>query len=150
MASNYVRSATCPLGKLLRLPCHVWYMALIYVLRKITAMKYVPKILHKATFLCWTYFSAISIATSTFGSHAWGAPPSQILTNLITNVIGCQCRQETGKIPNHTDSERLKIPKTDYIIANNASTNVTLHLTRTNGLLTTKLETTQLSSCLFW
>ena len=44
----------------------------------------------------------------------WGAPPSQILTNLITNVIGCQCRQETGKIPKHTDSERLKIPKTDY------------------------------------
>ena len=26
-------------------------------------------------------------------------------------IIGCQCRQEMGKIPNFTDSERLKTPK---------------------------------------
>ena len=28
-------------------------------------------------------------------------------------IIGCQCRQEMGKIPNFTDSERMKVPKTD-------------------------------------
>ena len=28
-------------------------------------------------------------------------------------LIGCQCRQEMGEIPNFTDSERMKSPKTD-------------------------------------
>ena len=31
-------------------------------------------------------------------------------------IIGCQCRQETGKIPNFTDSERFRTPKTDILL----------------------------------
>ena len=31
-------------------------------------------------------------------------------------IIGCQCRQEMGKIPNFTDCERLKTPKTDCLL----------------------------------
>ena len=31
-------------------------------------------------------------------------------------IIGCQCRQEMGKIPNFTDSERFKTPKTDFLL----------------------------------
>ena len=32
------------------------------------------------------------------------------------STIGCQCRQEMGEIPNFTDSERFKTPKTDFLL----------------------------------
>ena len=31
-------------------------------------------------------------------------------------IIGCQCRQEMGKIPNFTDSERIETPKMDIVL----------------------------------
>ena len=31
-------------------------------------------------------------------------------------IIGWQCRQEMGKIPKYTDSERLMTAKTDYLL----------------------------------
>ena len=61
-----------------------------------------------------------------------GILPGHILTNLIIIalldanyklldanyrcIIGCQCRQEAGKIPNYMDREQLKTPKTDYLL----------------------------------
>ena len=45
------------------------------------------------------------------------APPSHILTNLIINIIRCQCRQETEKIPKYMDIERLKIPKDEESVS---------------------------------
>ena len=40
----------------------------------------------------------------------WRVSPGHILINIYKLIIGCQCRQEMG---NFTDSEQLKIPKTD-------------------------------------
>ena len=31
-------------------------------------------------------------------------------------IIGCQCQQEIGKIPNFTDSEQFATPKTDCML----------------------------------
>ena len=35
------------------------------------------------------------------------------------HIIGCQCRQKTEKISKYTDNERVKIPKTDYLLTDN-------------------------------
>ena len=43
------------------------------------------------------------------GVHFLGAMHAVVFRTLP----GCQCQQEMGKIPNFTDSERLKTPKTD-------------------------------------
>ena len=41
------------------------------------------------------------------------ARPHLTLTDY-KQIIGCQCRQEMGEIPNFTDSERFKTPKSDF------------------------------------
>ena len=60
-------------------------------------------------FFLFIFKLIIKVLTTT-----WRVPPGHFLTNFNYKlIIRCQYRQEMGKIPNFTDSKRLKTPKMD-------------------------------------